>query len=399
MLSMASFAQNKFRQPVNMYDTLRLFKGAQPGKFLKCVTDSGSCAWVTLPSSSLSANNGLTKVVDSIQLGGSLSKQTEIIIDSNLFYLYNKVGTSMYVGVVTVYPNAYIIGWANRALDDSISHVTAELLTTLDKRGDKGTRVVLNAIDNITNKTNNIDARPLEGINSTLNPALILLYNNASGNICDSCTITGDAGQTAWLYFKWDLSGDSLIRITPISGDWLSATSFTDSLGNTADIADITQMKLTMLDGNNHLYFGYDEYTGHLYVGNSQSEKNDTVYLRNNIVFSDLPGELGMQLTYGPNGNAIWEGGLELDSIATSGATVTLLANTTHIVTASGAITNCTFNFPAAQTNDEIVIHLMYDIALLTFSGTGISTITTPVRANTKLSGVRIFHNYGGNWY
>lgn len=46
-VSIAAQAQNKFRQPVNMYDTLRLFKGASVGKILQCVTDSGSCAWVT----------------------------------------------------------------------------------------------------------------------------------------------------------------------------------------------------------------------------------------------------------------------------------------------------------------------------------------------------------------
>ena len=50
-ITITATAQNKFRQPVNMYDTLRLFKGASPGKILQCVTDSGSCAWVNASSS------------------------------------------------------------------------------------------------------------------------------------------------------------------------------------------------------------------------------------------------------------------------------------------------------------------------------------------------------------
>lgn len=370
MLSISVFAQNKFRQPVNMYDTLRLFKGAQPGKFLKCVTDSGSCAWVTLPAGDstqfwgVNGNAGTTSAnfvgtTDGQPLRLQSDSFVYIRTDSATFYMGNSVRS---VG------SKKISGFEIKAVNGNGIYGSIYFLN-LESDGGPFTAMNIDLYDS-TNGTRS-------------------LFEMNRGQV--EIEVTDDAGNTG------------ICKVTAgtfNAGNYLTSGQqylFTDwsegyfSIGNTSDfsatlVGEEAQSKLYAYS-NNGFSFKNVPNSSDLTEGDSLTISTDGDTFN---ISSNLPINI--------NGVPVF-GHIQLDSINLTGATINLQPNTTHIVTASGAITNCTFNFPAAQTNDEIVIQLMYDIALLTFSGTGISTITTPVRANTKLSGVRIFHNYGGNWY
>lgn len=242
---------------------------------------------VTGADSVLTTDSNLVVTPDSFCMH---NKAVRIEIHRKNYSVRNSISNSgsMYVGVDAVYPDAGNIGWANRAYDDSISGVFAETANPLSLIGGSGTQVVLNGVDLYNGMADAFFVRPLEGIQLNLNNSLMVLYSNVSGVLCDSCTITGDGGQTGWLYKKWNVETDSNMRFTPISGDWNTATSFTDSLGVTADIVELNSHTVKYIDGGFNEWLNYNNYTGSLIIGNSKAEKASTTQIRNDVMLTDI---------------------------------------------------------------------------------------------------------------
>ncbi len=83
------------------------------------------------------------------------------------------------------------------------------------------------------------------------------------------------------------------------------------------------------------------------------------------------------------------------DSIAATGATVTLPLNGTKVITSAGAIVSATLAFPTGVTGNWIVAIFDQAIGTITNSGTGSGTATlvAPLKGTSK-----VYVNIGGNW-
>ena len=299
----------------------------QDGDSIKYTLGSEEYAFYNLPTGGGSEIKLTPYRVAIVGSDSTLTTDSNLVVTPDSFYMHNKAvrielhrrnfsirnsisnSSKMYVGVDAVYPNEGNIGWADRAYDDSIAGVFAETAHPLSLTGGSGTQVGLNGVDLYNGMRDAFFVRPLEGIQLNLNNSLMVLYSNVSGVLCDSCTITGDGGQTGWLYKKWNVETDSNMRFTPISGDWNTATSFTDSLGVTADIVELNAHTVKFIDGGFNEWLNYNNYTGKLIVGNSKGEKADTTHIRNDIAFTDLVGATGDVLKLGASGNVYWETG------------------------------------------------------------------------------------------
>jgi hypothetical protein len=253
-------------------------------------------------------------------------------------------------------------------------------------------------------------------------------YYSLSSAIPDSatfCTAIGIGSQ---------LSNQTGIRNTSVGGS--SLQNVISGYGNTAIGAKALQNCTTCSHNNVLGVSGLENLVhgeGNMAIGNDIFTTTDTAFDRMGIghnitlgadtsmafgenAITDIPktivfspyidsikltmnGSNGKVLTYGASGYASWQGGVSFDSIALTGATVSLSLNTTKIVQASGTITSVTFNLPSGNTNDFVEIENSQTITTLTITGTGTGTISAAKLTNTKTAGLKTFHNYGGNWY
>lgn len=122
--------------------------------------------------------------------------------------------------------------------------------------------------------------------------------------------------------------------------------------------------------------------------------KNDTVQIKKSVT----PAVGNMLVCVDTFGDYVTVQGFAgaLDSVATSGATISPLVNTAFHITASGTISILTLTFPAGITGNWLIGTFDQAVTTLTNSGTGSGTVTlvAPTKGLTH-----IYQNNGGNWH
>ena len=166
--------------------------------------------------------------------------------------------------------------------------------------------------------------------------------------------------------------------------------------------------------GSNNVVVGYNTSTSDVAAhGSTAIGYGATITGNNQFIITDSAWSIhaslngtagaGKSLTSDASGNGTWTYAslpLDFDSIATTGATVTLVANTVQVIQASGMITDVTITFPAGVNGDEITLIFAQAVLGLTINGTGTGTITE-LLIETQLGdgGSRTFKNRNGLWY
>ena len=114
--------------------------------------------------------------------------------------------------------------------------------------------------------------------------------------------------------------------------------------------------------------------------------QTDTIQIKNIVA-----PQIGMtEVAIDTFGDAIWQnnfGTPVFDSIATSGAKVTLAANTSYVITSSGTITADTLSFPAGKTGQWILVNFAKANSAITNYGTSYQLIglTASTAGQTKI--------------
>lgn len=136
---------------------------------------------------------------------------------------------------------------------------------------------------------------------------------------------------------------------------------------------------------------------------------NDTVFqIYTETGFGGIQYKNGSQgtgkvLTSDANGNATWQPGdglFAVDSVATTGDTVDLAANTYTAIIASGAITDLVLRFPASPSNGDVVV-AKFDFAVTTLTSDGQGKTVFGFPSSTALGQHREwrYNATTGAWY